>query len=394
MKAKFKIFCTITVLFIACTNNTVIIKNENKGELHASVRLEQKNQKIFNLDNNTAPQPTYIQLYMGRDKKLYFTFLNKFNNSIYFYDYNSLSFIQKITWERKGSNSIINIAGYHIKSLDSIYLYNKIETEVKLGNANGKILKKMSLKGNTNNKYWCLNYPQYNPQTVTPFIETKNEILLTGFFFGSIPDSLISNFKYTARFNFNLTKLNFDFKYPVELYGSNYNWEGELFTIVYSDLDSSGEKLVLSFPVSHNLYLVDLNNGKYKKVYGGSNSAEAISSLNKYAKRTSNQEILANFLKQDVYAAIKYDKYRKVYYRFLLKALPNNIKNMDWKKKPINVIIMDENFKYLGETIIGTGEEWHWENSFITEEGLNIEYIEKNYDEVNLTLKIFTLRSI
>ena len=38
---------------------------------------------------------------------------------------------------------------------------------------------------------------------------------------------------------------------------------------------------------------------------------------------------------------------------------------------------MDEQFNYLGETPLGTSDEWNWSNSFVTEEGLNIEYIDK-----------------
>jgi hypothetical protein len=55
---------------------------------------------------------------------------------------------------------------------------------------------------------------------------------------------------------------------------------------------------------------------------------------------------------------------------------------------------MDEEFKYLGETVIGTGEDWYWQNSFVTKEGLNIEYIEKNFEEVFLTFKTFNIKKI
>jgi hypothetical protein len=55
---------------------------------------------------------------------------------------------------------------------------------------------------------------------------------------------------------------------------------------------------------------------------------------------------------------------------------------------------MDKNFNYLGETTIGKGDkEWFWQNSFVTKEGLNIEYIEKDSEEY-LTFKIFTIKNI
>ena len=55
---------------------------------------------------------------------------------------------------------------------------------------------------------------------------------------------------------------------------------------------------------------------------------------------------------------------------------------------------MDEYFNYPGETVIGTGEDWYRQNSFVTKEGLNIEFIEKDPEEKYLTLKIFTIKKI
>lgn len=52
---------------------------------------------------------------------------------------------------------------------------------------------------------------------------------------------------------------------------------------------------------------------------------------------------------------------------------------------------MDKHFKYLGETTLGTFYEWNWTNSFVTKEGLNIEYIDENdVDERYMSFKIFT----
>ena len=77
-----------------------------------------------------------------------------------------------------------------------------------------------------------------------------------------------------------------------------------------------------------------------------------------------------------------------------MKSIPVNIKSVDWKEKPIAVIIFDENFNYLGETVIGTGENWYWQNSFVTEEGLNIEYIDNDLEEKYLRFRIFVVQNL
>ena len=68
--------------------------------------------------------------------------------------------------------------------------------------------------------------------------------------------------------------------------------------------------------------------------------------------------------------------------------MPDAPKDTSWKEKEIAVIIMDEEFNYLGETTLGTENEWNWHNSFVTKEGLNIEYLEdSDIREVNISFK-------
>ena len=126
-------------------------------------------------------------------------------------------------------------------------------------------------------------------------------------------------------------------------------------------------------------------------VYGGSNEAGAIASIDcSLDKEPDNEEIMSCYLEQDWYAGILHDPYRKVYYRYLQKAIPSATPKTSVNDKTLTVIIMDEQFKYLGETEIGTMKQWNWTNSFVTEEGLNIEYNGTDIsDDDYLTFGIF-----
>jgi hypothetical protein len=279
--------------------------------------------------------------------------------------------------------------------MDSIYVYNMPFTEIVLADSIGRVLQKISLKGNDTLKDWPLYFPQYFPRTSNPFILTPGKLLFTGQYFLSIPDSMIARFKFNAQIGLESNEVDFRHNYPEELYGFGYNWEGGLFTEVFSELHPDGNKIIYSFPVSHDLYITGLDSNTYKKVYGGSNIAGTICSIDSdNPHKTPSEVILFHWAKQDMYAAIKYDPYRRVYYRFLRQGIPNATAQTRNEEKPIAVIIMDEDFNYLGETLIGTGEQWYWQNSFVTREGLNIEYIEKDFEEVYLTLKIFTIKKI
>ena len=393
----FYIAIVFSFLF-SCSTKTARIKNENKGDLKAIYKLEEIRTKKIILDSDTAPKPQYIQIYTDSIGTRNFTFLNTYANSIYFYNYETLEFINKITYDKKGPDGIPMPLGYHIKNMDSIYVYNYINLELVLTNSNSRVLKKISLTGGQDfrkSSNTLLYYPQFLPETSTPFMETSKELLLPAQYTRTIPDSLISKIKFLERIDLKTNEVEFNHTYPPLLYGHDYNWDDEMFTEVFPQLHPDGDKLIYSFPVSHDLYITGLNSNGYRKVYGGSNFASSIRSISKDSKRVSREELVSHIIKQDLYAVIKYDKYRKVYYRFLRKGIPNATVRTQIKEKPIAVIMMDENFGYLGETVIGTSEKWHWQNSFVTEEGLNIEYLEEDdIDEVDLTLKIFVPKTI
>lgn len=381
-------------MLVACTTNTVEIKNEKKGQLKASFQLVVCDTKRITLDSITASRSQYTQIFADSTGIRNFTFLNTYSNSIYFYNYNTLEFIKKITFSKKGPDGILSPKGYYIKNMDSIYLYNMPLTEIVLTNNKGSFLNKISLRGEGHLKDWSLYYPQYYPQTVNPFIETPGKLLLTGQFFFSVPVTMITRFKFNARIDLKSGKVDFRNTYPEQLYGCSYNWEGGLSTGVFPELHPDGDKLIFSFPVSHDLYIAKLNSDTYRKVYAGSNLAGTIHSIDRDSRNTTSEMILIHYAREDQYAAIKYDRYRNVYYRFLLKGIPDATIRTRKEEKPIAVIIMNENFDYLGESVIGTGEDWYWQNSFVTKEGLNIEYIEKDPEEKYLILKIFTIKII
>jgi len=397
---NFRLFftCVILSVLVACSSNRVKVKNEKRGRLHPVMKLEEEMEKKMLLDSVSAPKPQSTQIFQDSTGVRHFTFINRYDNSIYFYNYETLKFERKIKWERLGSNGIRKSDGYYIKSMDSIFVYNLVVNEIVLTNHKSKILKRISLKGKGDNKTWYLYYPQYYPKTVTPLIEAGGKLLFTGSYYNSLTESMLDNFRFNAQIDLKLNNVVFHHLYPKELYGFGSNWDGGLLTEVFPELHPDGDKLIYSFPVSHDLYITEINSTHYKIVYAGSNFAGTISSIDRPPQNTPNEIILANYIKNDSYSAIKYDKFRKVYYRFLLKGIPNATKSTKWQDKPIAIIIMDENFKYLGETVIGNMNDWNWENSFVTKEGLNIEYIEKDFkkdlEKVYLTLKIFTLKKL
>jgi hypothetical protein len=246
----------------------------------------------------------------------------------------------------------------------------------------------------SNDVSWQFVHPQYAFSPVNPLFSYMGKLILTGMSPFSISDSLIHKFRFTACIEMKTHQTEFVHTYPEELFGSNVTWDDPVFMQVYPALSPSGE-MIHSFTMSHSLYVTDWDTKVGKIVYAGSNVAGTIRSMNHEQKKTPKEIIGDYYFKQDLYAAILHDPWRKVYYRFLLQGIPDATSSTPQGKKPIIVILMDEQFNYLGETLIGTGEEWNWTNSFVTEEGLNIEYIDPDdTEEEFLNLKIFTLEKL
>jgi hypothetical protein len=391
VKTIYLILILSTVL--SCSSNLPEIKNPKKGSLKGSMELMVTGEKKFPLDSNTAPKPQYLEIFIDSTGRRKFTFINNFDNAIYIYDYESTEYEDIIKYEKNGPNAVPYPTGYHIKSMDSIYIADYQSMELILANNKSEILNKFPLMGDKDFKKFpevLVNNCQYFPETSTPFIEMETTLLLPGFYIGIIPDPLIDKIKFMAQIEFETGNIEHNGLYPNTLYGSDFTWGDPIFTKVYPQMDIDKNRMIYSFPVSHNLYIQTLGDETYKEVYGGSNSAGTIRPLKGNPKSITRQESIRHVINQDLYSALLYDKYREVYYRFLRKAVPDATIHSKIKDKPIAVIVMDKNFGYLGETVVGNGYEWNWDNSFVTKEGLNIEYLDEgDIEEVYMTFKIF-----
>lgn len=395
---KIILFGLALITLASCNYYQIEQKNEREGQLNASMQLVETGSKSFLLDDETAPKPLYIQMINDSLRGRQLTFLNDYNNSIYFYSYDTLQYLDKIKFDKNGPNAVQMPEGYYIKNLDSIYIFSRL-LKILLANSDGKVLKRASLNGNNDVRgkdiSWAYKYPEFYVQTSTPFMKNSKGFLLTGIFGGTMPDSIVDKFKFTAQIDADLGNVQYNHTYPRSLFGNNVNWGEGLSVQVFPQLHPDKSKMIYSFPMSHELFLANIEDNNYTKVYAGSNEAGTIKSINKKPGRASVEMIRSSFVRQDMYAAILYDNYRNVYYRFLRKAIPDATKQTSWKEKEVAVIIMDKDFDYLGETTLGPERIWHWQNSFITKEGLNIEYLDENdIEEVNLSIKIFTPEKI
>ncbi len=381
------------LLLAACSGNQKEVKNKFYSKLTATKQLMKSGEKRFRLDTETKTKPSYIQLFTDNEGKPLLTFLSPRRNAIYFYDYSDTINVKQIVFEREGANAITSAGAYYIKSPDSIFVYNRPEIQFVLADSMGQVHNRVTLLDKSD-KDWSMHHPQYMFSPVVPLMLMDNLLLLPGL--APFPEILADreNFHFTASLNVETNQVEYQHTYPEELFGNGYNWGGDLIQLPYPAITPDGQ-MVHSFPNSHDLYISDWNGDAVRKVYGGSNKAGTIRSIDHELQGTPDELVYACYMEQNLYGPILYDPYREVYYRYLLHGLPDANLKTPTESKPLTIIVMDETFHYLGEKEIGTGMEWNWTNSFVTKEGLNIERIgTEPEDDEYLTFGLFTLQDL
>jgi hypothetical protein len=140
--------------------------------------------------------------------------------------------------------------------------------------------------------------------------------------------------------------------------GNNISRNDPIYPHVYTEIASDGD-FIISFPVGHDLDTSKWNGEKYETIYGESNDAKTVTSVNcEFGTSTDNRSVDIYF-KNDLCLAILFDTWRRVYYRFCSMRKP------------------DATVK----------------TSIVTLEVLNIEYVDfsKDSEEEFLRFKIFIL---
>ena len=386
----------LALLAVSCSHQEEAKKEVLNPGFHqqkATTELIESGEKKFFLDSISAPKLEYVQVLHDSTGREILSFLNTHNKTIYIYNYQDTSFVRKIPiGVNADAAEKLDPMGYMITSTDTIFVYNKRNIELLRMDVNGTIHKRISLINNNNIRKtrWFLKYPQYYPQGSNPIIKVDKDLVFPGQSFESLRDSLLSQFQFASYINTNTDSVQFYHDYPDSLYGHNYNWSGEKFTEVYVDWNQDKQLLVFSFPVSHDLYIAKPKDGHYEKVNGASNHSEKISSIPFDLKDLTVQKLTRHVLENDEYGPVRYDAYRKVYYRFFRHGVKQYSESSQWGDKELSIILFDQDFHYLGEKNIGLLKNWYIQNSFVNKEGLHIEYIPKTLDEDHLVYRIFT----
>lgn len=368
---------SIYICFSLFSCNTNSVKNEYYNKYKNKCKIELIGKKEISLDENTSSFTMFMQYIDNIDK---LSLYNKYNNSIYLFDYNTGKLYKKIQFEKEGNNGVGKLQGYDYINEDSIFVYNRHTKIVSLMNEASQLKWKRRLNIDSLQSYTFMpSFPYL--QTNSPMIYINKKLILGGFGTAETTAETSTNSPVTTIYNFEGDSISFANNYPEQY--QKYNWGGGFFRMPYFDVNKANETIILSFPQDHYLYVYSLLTKKQKKYYAGSASIREIEAYpeKKELRTNINQDRASEwFFSIPTYRSVLYDKYRNLYYR--LVTFPNDPKfdKFTYCKQPLLLIILDKDFNYLGESLLPDNIDLFFTNSFVTKEGFNIQAITDNED--------------
>ncbi|SFF08989.1 DUF4221 family protein [Thermoflexibacter ruber] len=381
------------VLITLSTISTFYSCNTSKeANSHNNYQLVLADSIYFPIDSLTSFNNGNDVSYKKIEGKDYLIILNRKINAIQMHDLESKKMTKRIYLEQEGPNGV-GIPSYILfQSLDSIFVLSSFLYKISLVNAEGKLLQKYSLL-NAGVKFdeatgQAPKVPEDSyaglPQggTNTMFI-VNNELYM-----GCIPSitPFIKEF-YTKgqvglKLNLRTKKISYFMPYP-EVYRKKMFFPLAYLTEFGSAYNPDKNTLTYSFPCDAKVYEMDLNTNKIASYQASSVYFKEIEIFSTNPAEDPNRaEKEFDFaVSHPHFERIRYDPYRKVYYRNIF--LPNDKKKEknDWHPYVrSNYIILDENFKVLGETLLPeyVGSSYY----FINEEGLFLQGLSRNEDEI------------
>ncbi len=363
-----------------CTENIVVMENDQKGEFNSVWTLKKVGTKKFELDSVTSIKTGSVQ-YFRIGKAIYYSQLNPFNNSIYIYDFSIGGVDRVVRCSEEGDNGVGNVSGHHVINFDSIFVYSYSLKKLSLIDDKGKVFftKYLRKEKLSKGKYM----PTPNLATNMPIILLGDHIYMSGSINGEYEDEDETNRPVVVSFDCAKGELDCFFSYP-ESYRKG-KWFGRQYRKVYSVFNPKNKLFVYSFPNDHYLYLTDHKSERIRK-YAGSQYFNGIESTNKhwYFDKARSLDFFQN---QPSYSSIIYDKFRDCYYRLAEHPMTDSD---TLYRKPISVVLLDGSLKWKGEYVLP--DQKHSQHKyFVAEEGL---YISRAVNEDSMTYYVYEIQNL
>lgn len=308
IKYLVKLLTTVCILFlVSCAEN-----ESNHSKYEPSVELVRKGSLVIPLDSVTPPFATSFQYYHdGTDG--YFSFMNRFNNSIYHFNIDKNEYARIDSFPIEGPNGVgrfKNTTQFVLHS-DSTFLYDRGS-------------KRLIILDNLNNVVFKHSFGLKAP--LTPYgmrgdwlifdkhrLDFSSSTISFGY---SIIEELPDSLELTLDIRSGKEKrvhLPLPNKYAGKM------WRSEHLSY-YRVLDASRKRRVYSFPIDDEVLIKDEFGMIYSKSLGVSfiDEIEPMENLN---MASDMQRMNKNLFGQGMYGKMYYDPFRDIYLRLATSGI-------------------------------------------------------------------------
>lgn len=324
---------------------------------------------VFELNPQTSIFIKALFPYTDENGRDFLTFQNNVEPEILIYDMNTQEYVNTITLEKEGPNSVGLFCGYNINSWNEIYVPCMMKNEIDIVDSTGVIYRKIPYSSTIHGKptlpFIITTFPYsplynvgqklYIPQC--PNLRLGNR---------TMEDSPVTLVLDTL--THELT--DFSLRFPSIMTSERIlkNTLGVEFSYSQSLVD---DRFIYSFFFDENIYVVSLDGKIEHTVMAKSKYIDKISVDNKVSDVASLAKPLCEL---PMYGNLIYDKYRKVYYRFVYPEteLGSDENFMDiWQlgRTKFSIMVLNKDLEIIGETLFpeNTFASNHF---FISEDGL------------------------
>ena len=385
MKKIIPIIIIIVISLDSCHNKQGNIINKERNKHRNNYKIEKIMIKEFILDDETSYMIDYFQFI--DDKKETLAFINSYNNSLYFFNYTNFKFLKKIKYDKEGQNGVSKTQAFLYLNDDSIFTYSYDSQTLYLTNNNSVVLDKYKLYEEPELMSQLI-YPSPYISTSTPLRKRGGQLICMGFISGETRFENKKNRPVGCFIDIENKTITHSINYPTQY--TDYNWGGGFtYRMPYYDINNNDE-LIVSFSADHNIQVHSLKN-EVTSFYAGSNKIDKIKSFSSAKDMPINEDnAWFWYMTNPSYQNIIYDKYKNQYYRIARLPKQDFTLSERGNMKPIIIIILDSNFKYIGEVELDMNIRYSLNNCFATKEGLNIQVHTNDDDKLTFYVYSFT----
>lgn len=376
----------ITILsllfFISCTNRVDDMK------CHLVVT---EDSLVFSVPSDASLFIKSMQVFVDKEQKRYFSYLNNELPKIYFYDLETEERIKTIHLENEGPDGIGRKAGgFYVADWNRIYVPDVYLSQISVVDSTGHKLNALEFEA------LASDYPfiPTNSLIASPLMELDGKLYASqkpnprlGNKAGqrSTTEMIVQQDSYEAN--------PFAFHYPSSVLKNYTPGQSSLGLAWRMSRCFNGSELVYSFGLDENVYVVSLDGNEVAKHQVESRFIKTLES-----PKTPDDFMLGiqTLCETPFYGNIYYDKYRRLYYRvaYPKEDYDKEENFMDlWQfgRGNFSIIVLNEDFEVLGETFF-PAYDYRSDLVLILEDGVYLStshYKNSSFDEDKLVFKRF-----